>query len=501
MIDSYASLIKIRRQIFKEVAKLGYEGGDYSRVDEIPYELFRGEPVYRDSIFLERAIAGERIRLALGLSRRSPDEHNPISKGIEEAIKPEKYYEPPLINVIEFACNACPTESYHVTDVCVGCLANPCANVCPKGAIKIVNGKSHIDQSLCIHCGKCRDVCPYNAIVHRERPCAKACGVNAIESDENGKAKINYDKCVACGQCIVNCPFGAIADNSQIFQVIQAIKNDFEVYALMAPAFIGQFGPKVTLKTVRSALAELGFKDVVEVSIGADLCAIDEAHDFLENVPSKLKFMGTSCCPSWSVMAKNEFPEFKENISMTMTPMVLTARLVKKNHPNAKIVFIGPCASKKLEASRKKVRSDVDFVLTFEELMGMYEAKNVDFSKLTQDELKNETSSDGRGFAVAGGVAQAVVDVIKRIDPDKEVKVQSAQGLSNCKKMLELAKQGKYDGYLLEGMACPYGCVSGAGTINAPTKTKALVGVSQKEATLKNCCDSKYKEEITHLKK
>ena len=499
MLDSYASLVKIRRKIFEEVARLGYEGGDYSRIDEIPYRLFRGQPVYRDSIFLERAIAGERIRLALGLNLRDPDESLPISRGIEEATKPEKFYEPPLINIINFACNACPTDSYYVTDVCAGCLARPCVNVCPKGAVTIVNGKSHINQELCIKCGKCHDVCPFKAIAHRERPCAKACGIGAIGSDEFGRAKIDYDKCVSCGQCLVSCPFGAIADKSQIFQTIQAIKSGFDVYAIVAPAFVGQFGPKVNLKTIKDALSKLGFKDVYEVSIGADLCTIEEAHDFLKNVPSKLKFMGTSCCPSWSSMAKKTFPEFKENISMALTPMVLTARLVKKKFPDSKIVFIGPCASKKLEASRKSVRSDVDFVLTFEEVMGMFVAKGVDFNSFKEEPLKNETSADARGFAVAGGVAQAVVNAIKKIDPEREVKVESAQGLAECKKMLQMAKAGKFDGYLLEGMACPLGCVSGAGTIATANRTKAMVSVSQKEATIKNAPDSKYKDLLDKL--
>ena len=490
MLDSYASIIKIRRKVFEEVARLAYEGGDYSRIEEIPYQMLKGQAKYRESIFLERAIVAERIRLAIGLPVRSADEHEPISKGIEGAIKTERFYEPPLVNVIDFACNACPQNSYFVTDTCVGCLANPCANVCPKDAIRIVNGRSIIDQNKCIKCGRCKDVCPYGAIVHRERPCEKACGMDAIESDEYGRAKINYDKCVSCGMCIVNCPFGAIADKSQLFQVIQTIKSEYEVYAIMAPAFVGQFGPKVNLKTIDDAMSKLGFNGVYEVSIGADLCTIEEAQDFLDNVPSKLKFMGTSCCPSWSVMAKKEFPEFKDNISMALTPMVLTARLVKKEHPNCKIVFVGPCSAKKLEASRKSVRSDVDFVLTFEELMGMFIAKNVDFNTLTEKPLKNETSADGRGFAVSGGVAQAVVNVIKRIDPTKDVKVESAQGLRNCKKLLQMAKAGKYDGYLLEGMACPLGCVSGAGTIATSTKTKAMVEVSKRETPLKNCIDS-----------
>ncbi len=505
MIDNYGSLVTIRRNVFEEVAKLAYEGGDYNRIEEIPYKMLNqkakknGQAKYRESIFLERAIVAERIRLAIGLPVRSADEHEPISKGIEEATRTSRYYEPPLINVIDFACNACPEHSYYVTDVCVGCLANPCANVCPKNAISIKNGRSQINQDLCIKCGRCKDVCPYNAIAHRERPCQKACGMDAIESDEFGKAKINYDKCVSCGMCLVNCPFGAIADKSQIFQVIQTIKEGIEVYAIMAPAFVGQFGPKVNLKTIDDAMGQLGFKGVYEVSIGADLCTIEEAHDFLENVPSKLKFMGTSCCPSWSVMAKKVFPEFKENISMALTPMVLTARLVKREHPNAKIVFVGPCSAKKLEASRKSVRSDVDFVLTFEELMGMFLAKKVDFNKLKEKPLQNVSSADGRGFAIAGGVAQAVVNACKEIDPEREIKVKATQGLKNCMQMLKDAKLGKYDGYLLEGMACPFGCASGAGTITQPNRTKALIGVSQKETPLKHSTESIYKDEFNKL--
>ncbi len=492
MIDSYASLNKIRRQVFEEVSKLAYEGGNYSRIEEIPYQMLKGEAKYRDSIFLERAIVAERLRLAIGLPVRSADEHEPISKGIEEAVKTERFYEAPLVNIIDFACNSCAPDSYYVTDICIGCLANPCANVCPTGAISIRNGKSIIDQDKCIKCGKCKNICPYNAIVHRERPCEKACGMHAIEADSRGRATINYDKCVSCGMCIVNCPFGAIADKSQIFQVIQSIKSDYEVYAIMAPSFVGQFGPKVNLKTIDDAMGQLGFDGVYEVSIGADLCTIEEAEDFLTNVPDKLKFMATSCCPSWSVMAKKEFPEFKENISMALTPMVLTARLIKKKHPDCKIVFVGPCSAKKLEASRKSVRSEVDFVLTFEELMGMFAAKKVDFNHLKEKPLKNETSADARGFAVAGGVAQAVVNAIKKIDGTREVKVESAKGLDECKKLLQMAKAGKYDGYLLEGMACPHGCIGGAGTITAPNKVKGMIELSKRETPLKNATETPF---------
>ena len=134
-------------------------------------------------------------------------------------------------------------------------------------------------------------------------------------------------------------------------------------------------------------MKKLGFADVVEVAIGADLCSIEEAKDFMREVPEHQPFMATSCCPAWSVMAKRSFfPTLAPYISMALTPMVLTARMLKKDDPDACIAFIGPCAAKKLEASRRTIRSDVDFVLTFEELMGMFNAKGVTFEDITDEE-------------------------------------------------------------------------------------------------------------------
>ena len=489
----YSSVTDIRRKVFTEVARLAYEGGDYSRIEELPYKIVPGEvAMHRESIFLERAIVGERLRLAIGLPLRPLDEHAPVSDGIVESAIADKYYDPPLVNIIKFACNKCPEKSFHVSDMCQGCLAHPCVEVCPKKAISLVNGKSVIDQEKCIKCGRCKDVCPYGAILKMERPCAKACGMDAIGSDENGCAKIDYDQCVACGMCLVSCAFGAIADKSQIFQLIHSINRGDRVIAIVAPAFVNQFGPELTPEKVKPAMKMLGFDDVVEVAIGADLCTIEEAHDFMEKVPEKQPFMGTSCCPSWSVMAKKLFPTLAPYISMALTPMVLTARLMKKEHKNCRVAFIGPCAAKKLEASRRTIRSDVDFVLTFEELMGMFQAKGINFAEVEPGEPFTDSTAAGRGFAVGGGVAQAVADCIKQIDPDREVKVQSAQGLHDCKRMLMLAKAGKYDGYLLEGMGCPGGGVAGAGTLQPIAKASASVKQYMNKAEHKIASESQY---------
>ena len=174
--------------------------------------------------------------------------------------------------------------------------------------------------------------------------------------------------------------------------------------------------------------------------------------------------------------------------------MVFTARLMKKEYPGCKVVFVGPCAAKKLEAIREDIRSDVDFVLTFEELQGMFEAKEINFETIEPMYDLNEGSATGRGFAVSGGVAKAVSDLIVNNNPDVEVKTARAEGLRECRKLITLAKAGKYNGYLLEGMACPGGCVAGAGTLLPVELASNVVGRYQNEADIKTPLDSYYKD-------
>ena len=485
----------IRKKVFTEVARMAYAGGDYSHAEDLPYVIVPGDqPLHRESVFLERAIAGERVRLAMGLSIRPIQTRSLMTEGMDAAAVAEQYYEPPLVNIIPYACHVCPDNQYRVTESCQNCLAASCQKVCPKDAVSFVNGKSHIDPNKCIKCGKCAKACPYHAIIHLERPCQAACGMDAIGTDEHGRAVILQDRCVACGQCLVSCPFGAIVDKGQIFQVIQSILRGDKVIAIVAPAFIGQFGKYSTPGKFIAAMKKLGFKRIVEVAVGADMCTIEEANDFLEKVPEKQKYMATSCCPAWHSMIYKLFPGEAKNISMTLTPMVFTARLMKKKYPGCKVVFVGPCAAKKLEAIRADIRSDVDFVLTFEELQGMFEAKEISFETITELEDLNEGTAAGRGFAVSGGVAKAVSDLIQQTHPDVQVKTARAEGLRECRKMMMMAKAGKYNGYLLEGMACPGGCVAGAGTLLPVELAAGVVGKYQQEAAQESPMNSQYRD-------
>lgn len=483
------SVSDLRKKIFSEVAKIALEEENNinDAVEAVPYTVCPGdEPKYRESIYRERAIAAERVRLAMGMSLRPEDRPVHVTSGLEESNISEKYYEPPLMQVIPSACNMCEEKKYEVSNMCQGCIAHPCTEVCPKGAIKQVNGKSVIDQSKCIKCGKCKQACPYDAIAKKTRPCSDACGVGAISTDELGRAKIDPEKCVACGQCMVSCPFGAIADKSQIFQLIRCMKEGGKVVAEIAPAYAGQFGPNATPKNVKAALLEFGFAEVYEVALGADIGAVAEAKHYAEHVATgELPFLLTSCCPAWSMLAKKQFPELIDSVSQELTPMVATARKIKKEQPDVKVVFIGPCAAKKLEASRKSVRSDVDFVITFEELDAMFDAKGIDPNKMEGDDAMHDATAAGRGYACAGGVAGAIEQCINEYYPGVEVKIEHADGLAECKKALMLAKAGKKNGCMIEGMGCPGGCVAGAGTIIPINKAQQEVKKIQAESSRK----------------
>lgn len=273
--------------------------------------------------------------------------------------------------------------------------------------------------------------------------------------------------------CMVSCPFGAISDKSQIFQLARALSEGEEIIAEIAPAFVGQFGDNITPRNIKAALRELGFSEVFEVALGADIGAIAEAHHYVDKVATgELPFLLTSCCPSWAMLAKKFFPDVIDEISQELTPMVATARTIKQKHPNARVVFIGPCASKKLEASRRSVRSDVDFVVTFEELQAMFDAKGIDLTTYEAESSFHDATGAGRGYACAGGVAAAIEKCINEYYPDVQVNIEHAEGLSDCKKILALAKAGKLNGCLIEGMGCPGGCIAGAGTNIPVAKAK-----------------------------
>ncbi len=412
---------------------------------------------------------------------------------ITERVKQIFYeYNDYVINTIDIACDECPVDRFSITEACRGCLAHHCKDNCPVDAIDIHNKRAHINQEKCIECGKCKKVCPFDAISDIKRPCRKSCKVDAILIDPiTKKASIDRAKCIACGACISKCPFGAITDKSHILNIINLIKksNDnskYKVYCIIAPAIAAQF-PKNSIEQVVEALKKLGFYNVVEAAVGADIIAQHETAHLVEELKHK-NFVTSSCCPAFVSLIKNKYSELEENISSAVSPMIAIARLIKYTDPNSKVIFIGPCVAKKEEVSYEQYKNDIEYAMSFEELQAFLDAKNIDVNSCDETPLEN-ASKFGRIFARSGGLTEAIKQAILENQYAIDLKPVICNGLAECEKALKLAKIGKLNGNFIEGMVCEGGCVNGPVSLNKTVSNTSFINNyadNAKEKTIKD---------------
>jgi len=447
---------KIRRNVLAEISRLTFAGTLQANIDDIPQTVVTEDGIrYRCCVHKERAVLKERIKLALS---------QPLDIDMKTAARQAlngEMVDSPIVNVMPEACDICPIDKFIVTDACRNCVAHNCINSCPKNAIMVVQNRAYIDKTKCVECGMCKRSCHYGAILEISRPCERACDVQAIHAGTDRKAVINELKCVNCGACKIACPFGAISDRSMIVQVIQKMKAD-KVVAMLAPAFIGQFGLKLKTGQVIEALKQLGFAEVYEASFGADIVVMEESNEFIAT-QNKRDFMTTSCCPAFADMVVKHLPDLAVNVSSTVSPMVATGKVIKQKHPEAIVVFIGPCIAKKGEGLRNK--EYIDYVLTLEEVAAMMVGKGINVAEVPECEYTSMGSHDGNVFAKAGGVMQAVLNTVAALNPEIAVEAQRAEGLENCKISLLKIKSKKLAANFFEGMACSGGCVGGPATL------------------------------------
>jgi len=459
----FNEIMKLKRQTLMEMTKLLEEGKLKENLFLLPKKLLPGpEGTYRDSVYHEREVLKQRIKLFLGLDYEKSRnlELFQISEHLDDILlgKSELLDKSKKIHIIKEGCDSCPSGRYYVTDLCRNCVAHSCMNSCPKDAIQFEEGRAKIDPDKCISCGLCQQSCNYYAIMKLERPCEVSCKVDAIEKDEIGAANINYDKCVTCGSCYISCPFGAVETTSSLIKVLYKLKNSSKKkVALLAPSIVSQFGPKVSIGKIKSALKKIGFEEVYEVAIGADMVAKEEA-DYIENSDD---LVTTSCCPAFVEYVRKYQSEYEKNISPSLSPMSHLANYLRKTEEQElDITFIGPCIAKEKENFLFK---QVDNILTFEEIGILFITKNIEPSNCEEEEL--EGSYDGWNFAASGGVSNAVKNYI-----NGEIKDIKLNGLNQANKVFKEIKEENYD--LLEGMACEGGCICGPGIMTNPRIAK-----------------------------
>ncbi len=448
MLHENNTIGEVKDEVLYQVAKAAFEGNLDKIEATLPYEILPGSrPKFRCCVYKEREIVRERIMLAKNINPANGEPcHN-------------------TVKIIPAACENCPITRFTVTDNCQKCMSKKCMQACHFGAISMARDKAYINPEKCKECGQCYDACPYNAIVDIMRPCRRACPVDAIQAGEDGRVRIDDEKCIRCGSCIRGCPFGAISDSSRMLEVIDYLKSDRPVYALVAPAAEGQFGADITMESIRNGAKKMGFKDMVDVAVGADFVSDSEAKEWTEAYQEGKK-MTTSCCPAFVHLIRRHFPALTEHISTTVSPMAATARLVKAMHPDAVCIFIGPCIAKKSEAGQDQDRSgeNADLVLTFEEFQAMLRAKGIRLEPCVLEEDQNG-SIHAKGFSNSGGVTRAVKQALMEQGVNAGVNVRQCNGAAECRKALMLLKAGKLPEDFIEGMACEGGCVAGPGNI------------------------------------
>lgn len=273
-----------------------------------------------------------------------------------------------------------------------------------------------------------------------------------------------------------------------------------KAFVLTAPAFQGQFSDQVSAGMMRSAFYEIGFDGFVEVAIFADILTLMEALEFDRNIQNKQDYMITSCCcPMWTGMIKKIYTDLIPHVPPTVSPMIAAGRVVKKLHPDAITVFIGPCLAKKSEKNDPDVAGAIDYVLTFQETKELFELLDIDLTK-QKDKIKENSSKMGRIYARKGGVSEAVKTTLARLHPNRpiELQAQQADGVPNCRKMIEDIKNGTTDANFFEGMGCLGGCVGGPRSILPKENGAQKVDDYGAKALYETPLDNPYILELLH---
>lgn len=455
LYDNFAMLTK--RELLIRMVKILIEDKLVEGIKQIPVDMRpRDKRNINCCVHKDRYILKHKIISILGFEIQDEDIDLISLKEYAQRALDNKNAKERILSVVSEACIACMRSQYFITNMCRGCEGRPCMMNCPKGAVSFKAGKAVISQEDCVSCGLCQKVCPYHAVIYTPVPCEDACPVKAIYKNPDGTENIDPDKCIYCGRCLSACPYGAIMERSKIIDIHKAAaRPGSKIVAVVAPAIYGQFD--ATPGQVLTAIKMVGFDDVIEVALGAEDTSRNEAEEFLERMKEGRPFMTSSCCPAYTEWVDKHFPAFRPFVSDTRSPMVYAARRAKAKHPDAEVVFVGPCLAKRHEAESVP---EVDYIMSFEELGAFMVAYNIDVGKCEEMPLDPEVTNLSRGYARAGGVRDAIMDAV-----GEGYTAVNIEGLDKKNIALLKAMANKPQARFVEVMACEGGCINGPCTL------------------------------------
>ncbi len=331
--------------------------------------------------------------------------------------------------------------------------------------------------------------------------CMHVCPFHAIHPGAAGEIIIDEEQCVGCSICTQECRAKNLTASKDVIPALRAIRSHKGlVYALVAPAFLGQFQQEVTPGKLRNALKAVGFDGMIEVALFADILTLKEALEFDKNIITEKDYQLTSCCcPIWIAMIRKIFKELVPHVPPAVSPMIASGRAVKIMHPDAITIFIGPCLAKKAEAKEKDIADAVDYVLTFQEVQDIFKVMDIDPARMEESE-KDHSSRAGRIYAHTGGVSEAVSETVKRLNPNRKISVHTRQadGVPACKAMIQSILSGEITGNFFEGMGCVGGCVGGPRVIIPKEEGRKHVEEYGNAAPYPTPIDNPYVIELLH---
>ena len=294
--------------------------------------------------------------------------------------------------------------------------------------------------------------------------CLRECPVKAIEV-KNHQARIIESRCILCGHCTLICPQNAKIVHSSLNEIKQILNSGAKVVASVAPSFLSSFGLK-DFNVFKIALAKVGFFDAEETAYGAELVT-QQYKALLES--KQFKNFITSACPAVCRLIQAYYPKALQYLAPVDSPMIAHAKMLRKQHPDAKVIFVGPCIAKKREAIESGI---IDGVLTYDDIQELFAEKNIVLDEIVNISFENKkgTACLSKAYPISHGIIKAFPELPKGYD------YMAVDGPDRCVDALQ--NIDNLENVFLEMNICKDGCVNGPCSLSVNIKGGSIKATS-----------------------